>query len=61
MYSCYVFIYGEIVGQNEYGHVYVEATSMPLPDRKDLTKNTVGINLKESRVFRRVQVGRSNE
>jgi hypothetical protein len=38
MYSCYVFINGEIVGQNEYGHVYVEATSMPLPDRKDLTK-----------------------
>jgi hypothetical protein len=42
MYSCYVFIYGEKVGQNEYGHVYVEATSMPLPDRKDLTKKYGG-------------------
>jgi hypothetical protein len=50
-----------LVGQDEYGHVYVEATSMPLSDMKDLMKNKAGINLKVSRGFRRVQGAKNNE
>ena len=51
----------EIVDQNEYGHVYVEATSVPLALSIHARKNEVRINSEVSREFHRVQEEKNNE